>query len=223
MKKLANLVLVALFISLFAKAQDDKAQLGLDISKAYNANMDQLKDYIWKRTTQFYMNGAVVLTTTSDVSIGADGKINSKMTGATSPVKKDPGLRGDEQKKKEDEMAQYFADALQQSLPYIYLSKGSLVDFFDKATITKTDNTITAAADNVYMKGDHLELIVDKTTLQYKTQSFKTMMGKDPISGNMTYKQFSNGVNTVATMDMDLPAKTIKVGANNSDFAKKMQ
>ena len=223
MKKLPAFLLIALFISLMANAQDDKAQLSLNISKVYNDNMDQLKNYVWKRTTRFYMNGAVALTTYADVSMTPDGKLKNTTTKAESSVKKEPGLRGDEQKKKEDEMVQYFADALEKSIPYVYMSKGSLVDFFEKATITTSGSSIMATVDNFYQQGDHIELTVDKNTLQYKTQSYKTTMGKDPISGTVTYKQFENGLNTVSTIDMDLPAKTMKVGATTSDFAKKMQ
>ena len=43
MKKLPAFLLIALFISLMANAQDDKAQLSLNISKVYNDNMDQLE------------------------------------------------------------------------------------------------------------------------------------------------------------------------------------
>ena len=73
------------------------------------------------------------------------------------------------------------------------------------------------------MKGDELTLTIDKKTNLIKKQQYKTIMGADPVSGDMIYKQYENGLNTVSNMTINMPAQKLKGKATNYDFAKKLQ
>jgi len=203
-------------------AQTDATQLALNISKSYTQNLDEFKKYVWKRKTDLYLDTQKVATVTGDLSFSPDGKLSVKVIDTKSYVEKKPGIRGNMQENKAEELAEYYAKALEQSFHYLYMSKGDLVDFFDKAKIDESGVDIVATAKDVKVKGDELILTVDKKTFLIRKQQYKTLMGTDPVSGDMTYKQYENGLNTVSAMNINMPAKKLKGKATNYDFAKKL-
>jgi hypothetical protein len=224
MKK--NLATIAVIVLLIGNrncfAQTDPTQLALNISKAYSQNLDELKKYVWKRTTDLYMDTQKVATVITGLSFTADGKLAPQVIDTKSYIKQKPGIRGNMQDKKVDELTDYYTKALAQSFTYLYMSKGDLVDFFDKAKVDESGADIVATAKDVKVKGDELTLTVDKKTFLLKKQQYKTLMGADPVTGDMTYKQYENGLNTVSNMNINMPAKKLKGKATNYDFAKKL-
>ena len=221
-KKLLLAVIILIIINHETIAQTDPTQLALNISKAYTSNLDELKKYVWKRTTDLYIDTQKVATVLGDLSFGADGKLSVKVIDIKSYVDQKPGIRGNIQEKKAQELADYYGKALEQSFHYLYMSKGDLVDFFDKAKIDESGSDIVATAKDIYVKGDELTLNVDKKIFLIKKQQYKTLMGQDPVSGDMTYKKFENGWNTVSNMNINMPVKKLKGRATNHDFAKKL-
>ena len=137
-----NIVLISAAIILFFKpgaAQVDKDQLALAINAADEANTKQLMSYIWKRKSDVSINGQLKLTTITEFSFDAQGKLQAKMVDAQSSVKKQPGLRGKMQQNAAEDKADYVQKALELSLAYTFMSKGQLIDFFSKATVTTKD------------------------------------------------------------------------------------
>ena len=225
MKKSLIIIALALLFSVNNNclAQTDPTQMSLSISKAYTQNLEELKKYVWKRKTDLYIDTQRVATVTTDVSFDANGKGVVKVVDVQSYMDKKPGIRGNIQENKAEEMADYYGKALQQSAQYLFMSKGDLVDFFDKAKIDETGVDLVVAAKDVYVKGDELILTVEKKTMLLKKQQYKTLMGADPVNGDMTYKKYDNGLNTVSNMNISMPAKKLSGKATNYDFAKKLQ
>lgn len=225
MKKSLSIIVVALLFSVNNNClgQTDPTQMSLSISKAYTQNLEELKKYVWKRKTDLYIDTQRVATVTTDVSFDANGKGVVKVVDVQSYMDKKPGIRGNIQENKAEEMADYYGKALQQSAQYLFMSKGDLVDFFDKAKIDETGVDLVVAAKDVYVKGDELILTVEKKTMLLKKQQYKTLMGADPVNGDMTYKKYDNGLNTVSNMNISMPAKKLSGKATNYDFAKKLQ
>ena len=105
MKNLA--AVLCFFLAVTAIAQVDKDKLALDVNKAEESNTQKLKEYIWKRKSDVSVDGQVKLTTITEFSFGADGKIQAKLVDAESSVKKKPGLRGRAQKSAMEDKAEY--------------------------------------------------------------------------------------------------------------------
>jgi len=205
------------------QAQVDKEALSLNISKAEDANLQKLKAYIWKRKSDGYMNGKMLATVITEFSFDATGKLQAKVVDATTSVQKKPGIRGNQQEKAIDAKMQYIAKALDASAQYAYMSKGQLLDFFSKATLSKKeDGTLVATADNVYVQGDKLTVYIDPTTNLFKYKEFKSLLGKDPISGQLNYESFSSGISHVASTTMDMPAQQMTVKAVNQDYSQRV-
>ena len=216
------LTLLIGIIALNVTAQDKDA-LSIAISKAEDANLQKLKAYIWKRKSDVLMDGQVKLTTITEYSFDATGKLQAKLVDAESSVKKKPGLRGRAQESAIEDKAQYVAKALDLSIQYAYMSKGQLIDFFSKAVVTKKeDGTLVAVAESLYVQGDKLTVNIDPATNLFKYKEFKSLLGKDPIDGQINYEKFSSGVDHVSTTMLNLPAQKMKINATNQDYSQRV-
>ncbi len=223
MKNKIQIFILTVFISSVGYAQIDKEQLALTISKADDANTEKLKAYIWKRKSDVSINGELKLTTLSEFSFDDQGKLQTKMVDAESSVKQKPGLRGKVQQNAAEDKMDYVGKALELSLAYTYMTKGQLLDFFSKATVTEKDGVIEATSADVYVKGDKLTILIDKKTNLYTKKAFSSLLGKDPIDGEINFEKFSSGVNHGSTTVLNMPAQKMKINATNQDYSQRVK
>jgi hypothetical protein len=203
-------------------AQIDKEQLALAISNADDANTKQLMQYIWKRKSDVSIGGEHKLTTITEFSFDEQGKLQAKMIDAESSVKQKPGLRGKVQQNAAEDKMDYVGKSLELALAYTFMTKGQLLDFFEKATVTEKDGIIEATGENVYVQGDKLSIWVDKKTNLYTRKKFSSLLGKDPVDGEINYEKFSNGVNHGSTTMLNMPAQKMKIDAKNQDYSQRV-
>lgn len=222
MKKLIILFVIQI-AAVVTFAQIDKEQLALSISKADDANTEKLKAYIWKRKSDVSINGQLKLTTITEFSFDDQGKLQAKLVDAESNVKKKPGLRGRAQASAAEDKADYVGKALELSLAYTFMTKGQLLDFFSKATVTEKDGIIEATGENVYVKGDKLTIRIDSKTNLYLDKKFSSLLGKDPIDGEIKYEKFSSGVNHGSVTVLNMPAEKMKIEAKNQDYSQRVK
>ncbi len=217
MKK-ALILLCGMFLSTLALAQSDNEKLALAISAADEANTKQLMQYIWKRKSDVSVDGQVKLTTLTEFSFDAAGKVQAKMVDAQSSVEQKRGLRGRAQKSAIEDKADYVQKALELSIAYTFMTKGQLMDFMTKATVTNTNGVIEATGKDVYVQGDQLTIRVDAKTNLYLGKKFSSLLGKDAIDGEINYEKFSSGVNHASTTVLNMPAQKMKINAVNQDY-----
>ena len=221
MKKI--LFLICLFPALLCSAQIDKDQLALAVNKADEANTGQLKSMIWKRKSDAFVEGALKLTTITEFSYDANGKLQAKVIDSQSTVKEKKGIRGKIQENSVEDKMDYVSNSLDLALKYTYMTKGELIDFFGKATVTEKNGIIEATAENVYVKGDKLTVLIEAATNLYLFKKFSTLLGKDPIDGVIKYEKFSSGVNHGSTTTLNMPAQKMKIEAVNQDYSVRMK
>jgi hypothetical protein len=221
MKNLILLLCVSL--SLTGLAQIDKEQLALTISKADDANTELLKAYIWKRKSDVSVDGVLKLTTITEFSFDDQGKLQAKMVDAESSVKQKPGLRGRAQQGAAEDKLDYVGKALELSLAYTFMTKGQLLDFFGKATVSEKAGIIEATGENIYVQGDKLTIHVDKKTNLYLDKKFSSVMGKDPIDGEIKYEKFSSGINHGSATVLNMPVQNMKIDARNQDYSQRVK
>ena len=210
-------------VSLTGIAQIDKEQLALAISKADEANTQKLKEYIWKRKSDVVVEGKQALTTISEFSFDAQGKLQVKVIDEDVNVKKKPGLRGVAQKNAAEDKIEYIEKALALATSYAFMTKGQLLDFFTKATVTEKDAIIEATGENVNVKGDKLTILIDRKTNLYLFKKFSSLMGNDVIEGELKYEKFSSGINHGSTTVLDMPAQKMKINAVNQDYSQRVK
>jgi len=215
--------LVCVIPAMLCFAQTDKDQLALAINMADEANTEQLKAYIWKRKSDVSIEGEVKLTTITEFSFDADGELQAKIVDAESSVKQKRGLRGNMQEKAAEGKMDYVEKALELALAYTFMTKGQLIDFFAKAVVTEQNGMIEATAENVYVKGDKLTIQVDPATHLYLYKKFTSLLGADPIDGEINYEKFSSGVNHGSSTLLNMPAQKMKIDAQNQDYSQRVQ
>ena len=222
MMKKIFLSILTMAIVMSAFAQIDKEQLSLDVSKADAANIEQLKAFIWKRNSTATVSGEVKATIINEVSFDETGKIQVTQVGGESSVKEKRGVRGKIQQNAIEDNVDYVEKALTLSLSYIYMSKGQLLDFFDKAEITDAGDTYEITGENVYVEGDKLTVIVEKSTNLFLNKKFSSKLDEDPIDGEIKYGKFSSGISHVTETAMNLPAKEAQITAVNQDYSQRI-
>lgn len=221
--KTLTLFFICMLLLSTAQAQLNTEELSLKISKAEDSNLQKLKAYLWKRKSDAFVDGQLKATSFTEFSFDANGKLQTKVIDVETSVKKKPGLRGAAQKNAVEAKMDYVEKALELSLQYAYMTKGQLLDFFSKATVsTKEDGTLVATADNVYVQGDRLTLHIDPATNLFKYKEFKSLLGKDPIDGKINYESFSSGVSHVSTTTLNMPAQKMTINAINQDYSQRV-
>jgi hypothetical protein len=216
-------LLLSFIPTMFCAAQIDKDQLALAINKADEANTEQLKAFIWKRKSEASVEGVLKLTTITEFSYNAAGKLEAKVIDSNTTVKKKGGIRGKMQENAAEDKMDYVAKALELSLSYTYMTKGQLLDFFGKATVVERNGIIEATAENVNVKGDKLTIQVEAATKLYLTKKFSSLLGKDPVSGEINYEKFSSGVNHGSTTVLNMPAEKMIINAKNQDYSQRVK
>ena len=222
MKKLSIILLFLIGLGLTAFAQLDRDQLSLDISKADAANMEQLKAFIWKQESVVTVDGEHKLTVLNEFSIGEDGKVSVTNIDSDTDVKQKRGVRGRIQANAAEDNLDYVQKALDLAIEYSFMTKGQLLDFFSSADITEKDGVIEATGTNIFVKGDKLTVQVESATKLFLKKEFSTLMGDDPISGEIVYGKFSSGISHATTSMLNLPAKKAVINSKNKDYVQKV-
>lgn len=212
------------FISISSTlAQVDKEKLALETSKADALNNEKLKAFIWKRNTDVMVNGELKLTTVTELSFDDQGKLLVRLIDSESTVKNKPGIRGRIQDNAIEENLDYVGKALELAIAYTYMSKGQLLDFFDKGTVTEAGNMVQVTAKDVYIEGDSVAVVIDSATGFFVSKHFSSLLDQDPISGEIKYETFSSGINHSTGSVMNLPAKKARIEAINQDYSQRIQ
>jgi hypothetical protein len=212
-------LVIILSIGFSAYSQIDKDQLALEVSKVDSENTMKLKAYIWKLHADVQGEDGNKTKLISEFKYNEDGQLDIKLVDAETNIKKKPGLRGKMQKNAVESKVEYLTKAMKYALTYTYMSKGQLLDFFDKAELSEKGGVITAKGHNIYVEGDELIILIDAETKLYINKRFSTLMDEDPISGEVNYDTFkSSGVNHVTTTKLYMPAENISIVGENKDY-----
>ncbi len=214
------ILLVALATcSLTAFAQIDKDKLALDVSKVDAENTEKLKAYVWKFHAVVSGEGGNKTTLISEFGFDEKGELYINVVDGETNVDRKPGVRGKMQQNAMESKLAYVSNAMKYSLAYTYMTKGQLLDFFDKAIITKKDGVFIAKGENVYVKGDQLTIRIDAKRKHFLSKTFSTKLGEDPISGDVQYETFeSSGVNHISITKLEMPIEKITIDGKNKDY-----
>ena len=219
MKKSMLLFVAFLAFSLSGFSQIDKDQLALEVSKVDAENTEKLKEYVWKLHADILGEGENKATLISEFKYDDNGELNINLVGGETNIQKKPGIRGKLQKNAIEGKVDYVAKAMQYALSYTYMTKGQLLDFFDKAEVIEKNGVLIATRKDIYVAGDELTIHIDAETKLYLSKSFFTKMDADPISGEVQYDTFkSSGVNHITTTKLDLPTESVKIEGENKDY-----
>jgi len=217
-----NIILILICLNAFSLSvycQIDKDQLVLEVSKLDAENTEKLKEYVWKLHADVLGEGGNKTTLISEFKYDDNRELNINLVGGETNIQKKPGIRGKMQQNAIESKAEYIAKAMRYALSYTYMTKGQLLDFFDKAEVIEKNGVLIAKGKDIYVAGDELTINIDAETKLYLSKSFSTKMNADLISGEVQYDTFkSSGVNHITTTKLDLPAESVKIEGENKDY-----
>lgn len=207
--------------SLAARAQEaapKKDDLALAIADAQKANQAALAKYSWKVKTSLAKEGGAQATSVTEMRFNSEGKIDATTVSAESNVQKQPGLRGRAQENKMNEFAAYLEKVLKHSSQYIFMSKGTLVDVFDRAKVTPGEGSTEVVAGDLFVKGDVLNLSVDPASNLPQKLNFTTTLDKDTITGTVTFAKMEKGPNKPTKFEIKVPTQALTITSETYDW-----
>jgi hypothetical protein len=221
MKALIPFLFAFVFLIPSSFSQVDKTQMSLDVSKKYQQNIGQLAQLTWKRKTEGFVDGKMAISSLSSVTIGPDGKLNAVEIQKQSYVAKKRGLRGAIQMGVVSDINEYVKNAVELVNKYIFLSKGQMIDLFNKGTLSVLGSSLQAEGFNLLLQGDRVNFKFDQSSLLYQSQDVSTVMNGDPVKAVVKYETL-NGINRVNSVVIDLPGPKVKIKLTNFEYAKKL-
>ena len=164
-----NLAAIATVLALsigITPAQGDPAALAVNYSKSLKNNTTSLKQYSWKSSTVVERKGKKEATRLTQIRFDSRGVMERTPMGGETTARKKRGLRGRVQKKKQAKAKDFIGSVSKLVASYTIPSTGTLVDFFDRATFTKTKS----GEANVQIKGNKFNKPGDMVTMWVNTE-----------------------------------------------------
>jgi len=221
MKALIPFLFALVFLVPETFSQVDKTQMSLDVSSKYQQNIGQLAQLTWKRKTEGFVDGKMVMSSLSSVTIDSKGKMNAVVIQKQSYVAQKRGLRGAIQKGVVSDINDYVKNAVELVNKYIFLSQGQMIDLFNKGTLSVLGSSLQAEGFNLLLQGDRVNFKFDQSSLLYQSQEISTIMNGDPVKAVVKYETI-NGINRVNSVVIDLPGPKVKIKLANFEYAKKL-
>lgn len=218
---LLSLVIVSLAVpNVSSQTGGDAGALAMKVGEAQKANTARLQTYRWRVKSDLQSGGVSKANVVNEISFDAEGKVKAEPISGEATEEQKRGLRGRSQAKELNETAEYLGKVLSQSLAYMYMSKGTLVDMFESATIVTEGDATKVTGKDVYVKGDQVVMTLDSATLLTRHLTFTTKMGEDVINGDVSYAALKDGTIRVTNSAMEVPAKGAKIVSESFDFVK---
>lgn len=224
MKTLILIFITLVSFSINTFAQINKDELALEVSKIDAENTQKLKEYTWRLYSKVYGEGGSQTNMLSDFRYGEKGNLEIQIVEAETNIEKKPGVRGAKQQSMINSKIELIFNAFKHLSSYTYMSKGQLLDFFDKSIVTEKDGIITVIGKDIYTKGDQMTLLIDSKSKNFLKRTISTKMNEIQINGEVEYDTFEKtAVNHVTITKMELPSEIIKVEGENKDYTKKVE
>ena len=221
MKKLVSiLVIVLISASISSLIAQDNTQLGLDIAKAQEENRKQLISYSWQRSVKAFSNGEEKNHSLVKVWFNTEGKMESSVLSSASSVKQQRGVRGKAQQNAGEELLGLIEHSLNQSIKYVFLSKGYWIDLLDVAEVKVEDGVVKIDAKDLLATGDEVHYIIDSSTNLFKSIKISSVVDGKPFTSSIDFKTMSDGTNHPSRTEIILPSESVNITSENIDYVK---
>lgn len=206
--------------SLLAQNEVNATDLALKISEMQANNMVSLKKYSWKRSSKIEVEGELKLVIVTQFRFDTEGKLEATQISNEWKVEKKSFIAGKKQKSAMEESQKIAEEAFNLLNQYIFMSKGQMVDFFDKADIGKSgeNGAIEITANNVLIEDDKVVQMVDEKTLLVRSMIVKSILDTDNLTGTYKFETLKDGTNRPAQIIVEIPTREMKIVMENFDY-----
>jgi hypothetical protein len=216
-------VLFSILVSGFTASVfgQEKVEIALNVADAQSENYENLKNYSWKRSVTMFHNGEQKSKRMLQLRYNSKGEIESIVLGEESNVQKQKGpLRKSKQQGAIEQDVNLVNNSLAMVFEYIYMSKGQLVDLYDKNKVEEKGQTYEINAEDVIQKGDRVKYILNKETLLFESVDINSSVDGQAIKSTMKFKNQSDGTNHPSISELEIPGRGIVVNTESFDFNK---
>jgi hypothetical protein len=216
------LVLLLIFSQKTLLAQDDGSavDLAVKISDAQANNLKSLMNYSWKMSTNIEVESELKLVILTQFRFNTEGKLESTQLSNEWKVEKKKFVAGKKQKSAMEENQKVAEEAYNLLKQYIFMSKGQLVDFYEKANISKSseEGTIVLEANSVLVKDDNVVQSVDEKTFLTHSMIVKSILSTNNMTGTIKLETLEDGTSRPVQLIVEIPTKNLKIVMENFDF-----
>ena len=217
---LLTLALIAAGGCLFAQ-EPDPAAVAMEANKVKTESLTALKAFSWKMRSELSQNEESQVVVLNQLRFDNEGKLQVTNISTESNIQKKKRLKGRKQKSALEDAGKFLEKTVNLALSYVFMTKGELVDYFEKAAISNGENnTIVVRAKDIRVQHDGLEMILDNETYVEKAINFTSEVDGSPISGEVVFKTMEDGPNYAANMVITIPEKNVKIVSENFDYLK---
>jgi hypothetical protein len=199
----------------------DNIEIALKVADTQSENYENLKNYSWKRSVTMFHNGEQKSKRMLQLRYNSKGEIETIVLGEESNVKKQKGpLRKSKQQGAIEQDVNLVNKSLAMVFEYLYMSKGQLVDLYDKNTVEEKGQTYEINAEDVIQKGDRVKYILNKETLLFESVDINSSVDGQAIKCTMKFKNQSDGTNHPSISELEIPERGIVINTESFDFVK---
>ncbi|MFK5923014.1 MAG: hypothetical protein QM496_12615 [Verrucomicrobiota bacterium] len=214
------------------QAAVDPALMALNYASIIENNRKNLTGFSWQLRIEVSKGGEMQFIDLIQGRFDASGKLQTTQINQDLKIRKRHGLiSGNRQDKKLIELDTKVKLIREWILAYIYMSRGDVVNFFDRATKSPAvgyQNVIQISGKNVLRQGDAVTLLADQATGMPVSLSFRTpLSGTDTVFANIYFRQL-RGNAAFYPDQVDARVKTAKeeddlnIKVESFDFMKQM-
>ena len=199
----------------------NNVEIALKVADTQSENYENLKNYSWKRSVTMSHNGEQKSKRMLQLRYNSKGEIESILLGEESNVQKQKGpIRSSKQKGAIEQDSELINKSLAKVFQYIYMSKGQLVDLYDKNTIEEKGQTYVVNTKDVLQKEDRVTYVLNKETLLFESVLINSSVDGQAIKSTMKFKNQSDGTNHPSVSVLEIPGRGIVINTESFDFIK---
>jgi len=206
--------------SLLAQNEDSATDLALKISETQANNMISLKNYSWKMSSNIEVEDELKLVVLTQYRFNTEGKLEATQISNEWKVEKKKRIAGKKQQSAMEENQKVAEEAFNLLRQYIFMSKGQMVDFYEKATIgnSSEEGIIEINANSVLVKDDNVVQMVDEKTLLTRKMIVKSLLSTNNLTGTIQLGSLDDGTNRPVQIIVEIPTRKLKIVMENFDF-----
>ena len=96
---------------------------------------------------------------------------------------------------------------------YVFLSEEDWIELMDQATITSEDDVIKIEVNDLLVKNDKIDIIIDNNTKLFKSLVFSYSVKDIPVRGTMVFETMPDGTNYPKNSEIFIHQESMKITA----------
>ena len=196
-------VLSSITASMSSLVAQDYTQLALDIADAREESTEQLMNYSWQRTTKIYLNEEEKNHSVVKVWFNGEGKMEGSSDGGIENLEETIGV----------DLNSMYEQIFESVVNYVFLSEEDWIELMDQATIISEDDVIKIEVNDLLVKNDKIDIIIDNNTKLFKSLVFSYSVKDIPVRGTMVFETMPDGTNYPKNSEIFIHQESMKITA----------